>query len=125
MLCDMQLIVLVPTGLLCLLGLLGTSCTGDSGEALERVARKYATYQLTIDPRHRECESDADCIVVSSHCSTCECGAPVNRRFRALYEKRYRDLCREYEGEVCDFYCSTPHSRCIEESCDLSQVTTT
>jgi len=122
MLCNTQLIALRLISLLILLGPLGISGTGEAGETLKGVARESAAYQLTIDPRHRECESDTDCIVVSSHCSTCECGASVNRRFRNHYEEKYRELCDGYSGPVCEFYCPTPHSRCIEESCRLSQT---
>jgi hypothetical protein len=107
--------------LLILLGTLGSSCTGERGETLEEVARERAADQLTIDPEHRECESDADCIVVPSRCSAGEYGEPVNRRLRNHYEEKHRELCDDYSGAVCEFHCETPHSRCIEESCRLSR----
>ena len=122
MLCDKRLIVLRSISLLILLGPLGISCNAEPGETLIGGEPESAGYQLAIDPHHRECGSDADCIVVASHCSSCECGAPVNRRFRNHYERQYRELCDGYSGAVCEFYCPTPHSRCIEESCELSQA---
>lgn len=41
---------------------------------------------LTIDPLDRGCMQAADCVIVGTTCSACECGSAVNRAHRVSYE---------------------------------------
>ena len=83
---------------------------GDSEEASK----------LQVDGQDQACHDDSDCVVVSTVCSTCECGVPVNRTQAEKYEKQYQELCRDYHGGVCEYCCSTPFVRCLEERCALT-----
>jgi hypothetical protein len=70
------------------------------------------------------CQQDSDCIWAYSDCSSCECGKPVNKKYKDLYEKQYKEKCQDYRGPVCDFCCpfdlkcqnntcvKTPNNKC-------------
>ena len=76
--------------------------------------------QLSVMSIDQRCEVDDDCVIVSTDCSTCECGAPINRIYEQVYIERYQVLCENYRGGVCEFYCRTPFAACENNQCVLS-----
>jgi hypothetical protein len=75
---------------------------------------------LRIDPLDQRCVQVADCVIVGTTCSACECGIPVNRATRLSYEAKLAELCREYAGPVCRYACATPFATCREGECALT-----
>ena len=82
----------------------------------------FGVEQLFVAPQDQACEVDNDCVIVSMLCSTCECGTPVNRLHEQGYVERYRALCKDYQGGVCDYYCRTPYPRCIDRRCTMTGI---
>ena len=82
--------------------------------------RAFGVDQLVVAPEDQACESDAECVIVSTRCSTCECGAPVRTRHARAYAERYRALCEHYHGGVCEYSCPTPFTICRDHRCVLS-----
>ena len=76
---------------------------------------------LIVDPADRVCQTDDDCAIVSTRCSNCECGVPVNKEYMGKYENAWRQLCHDYHGGVCEYNCPTPYARCVERQCLLSE----
>lgn len=72
----------------------------------------------TVDQNQSEayCQQDSDCIWAYSDCSTCECGKPVNKKYKVIYEKRYKEKCQEYDGPVCEFCCPFD-LKCLNNLC--------
>lgn len=82
-------------------------------------AEPVSIYTLQVATTEQTCASDVDCTVVSTHCSGCECGEPVNARHAAKYEEQLDIICRNYDGGICEYYCSTPYPRCLAGRCVL------
>jgi hypothetical protein len=85
-------------------------------------AEQPTPVSLIVDAEDQNCESNEDCEIVGTSCSSCECGAPVNRSFRREYEIRLAELCRDYSGPVCRCKCPTPFALCEKQTCVLSAV---
>jgi len=75
---------------------------------------------LKVEPLDRRCIQVADCVIVGTTCSACECGTPVNRATRPSYEAKLSELCRNYAGPACRYSCTTPFATCREGECALT-----
>ena len=83
-------------------------------------ANVFAIDQLSVAPQDQVCNVDDDCVIVSTRCDACECGAPVNKVHEQAYVERYRALCENYHGAVCRHRCPTPFTVCRDHQCVLS-----
>lgn len=77
-------------------------------------------HRFTVAPEDQACQYDSDCVLVSTDCSGCECGTPVNKIHQTKYANKREVLCKDYRGGVCEFLCSTPYTKCIDHRCALS-----
>ncbi|MCR4263544.1 MAG: hypothetical protein NUV98_02385 [Candidatus Roizmanbacteria bacterium] len=76
---------------------------------------------ITIDPDHQSCTTDADCAVAVDSCMGCSCGTPINAAYEQLYENEYARICTDYQGPLCDFLCEAPNVACVDNICTLVQ----
>ncbi len=103
----------------------GDTPSGVEGSAVgeENLRAKTATppvWSLEVAPEDQTCNVDSDCVIVSTGCSSCECGSPANRTAEQRYIERYKTMCMDYHGGVCDYVCPTPYARCLDHRCTLS-----
>ena len=77
----------------------------------------FAIDQLSVAPQDQVCNVDDDCVIVSTRCDACECCAPVNKVHEQAYIERYRALCENYYGLICDYDCQTPFTACRDHRC--------
>lgn len=69
-----------------------------------------------IGPNELYCEQDSDCTLVGISCSSCDCGNPVNIKYKEYYDQQLQEECEGYDGPVCDMNC--PYNvRCIRNTC--------
>ena len=68
------------------------------------------------------CFIDKDCIIVSTKCSSCECGVPINKNNEFKYKEKFIEICKNYHGGVCDYCCPTPYIKCINNECTLTNL---
>ncbi|MBS3104936.1 hypothetical protein J4234_01640 [Candidatus Woesearchaeota archaeon] len=78
---------------------------------------------LNISVQDQICSIDEDCVRVSTDCSGCECGVPVNKIYEEKYAQRYRKVCKNYRGGVCEFCCKAPYIRCQDNKCIRTNLT--
>ncbi|GEM_PF-5920023 len=60
---------------------------------------------IKIEPEHKICETDEDCVHVATHCS-CHCGDAVNKKYLKIYENKAGLLCLGYTGKMCSMICN-------------------
>lgn len=71
-----------------------------------------------VDPEHRTCDVDADCVLFKDPCSpSCSCGLPLAKVHINLYETKLQNPCR-YRG-VCDMHCPANQIHCHEGKCEF------
>lgn len=78
---------------------------------------------ITIDPADQACRVAADCVLVWTECSSCECGTPVNSTFAGKYQLDYQTTCSNYRGPVCEMDCPVVELQCIAQRCTAVPVT--
>ncbi len=66
------------------------------------------------------CVVDEDCTTVSTICSSCECGEPVNIKMKQKYSNLWQNQCKDYSGGVCDFSCNKS-VWCLDNKCVLAR----
>lgn len=79
--------------------------------------------QVRILQEDQICAVDTDCVLIETDCDRCSCGDTVNKIHQQEYQSQYEMLCKSYRersGKICDFLCSTPFARCINNRCVLS-----
>ena len=62
------------------------------------------------------CQEDSDCVWAYTECSSCECGKPVNIKYKDIYENQLNEKCKGYKGPVCKFCCPFD-LKCINNTC--------
>ena len=67
--------------------------------------------------QHQTCSSDNECILFQRKCSDCDCGSPLNIKYREIYREEKRRRCENYKGPVCDLICPTNQSVCRAGKC--------
>lgn len=81
------------------------------------VTQQSGEDDIQIEDSDVICESDEDCVSVFTDCSGCDCGSPVNKKFKAKYESLYKSACNSYRGPVCELYCPPEDLRCESNKC--------
>ncbi|MBN1652172.1 MAG: hypothetical protein JXA30_00170 [Deltaproteobacteria bacterium] len=72
---------------------------------------------IEIEPTHRICEIDSDCITAMTHCS-CHCGMPVHKDYWQIYLDKKAEACSDYDGIMCKMSCEE-EPVCIKKECVL------
>jgi len=67
--------------------------------------------------KHQECIDSSECVLVQRECDDCDCGTPVNRKFEIEYSNEKEKRCTNYSGAVCDIWCPTTKSICMNGLC--------
>ncbi|MDP3735598.1 MAG: hypothetical protein Q8R39_04190 [bacterium] len=80
-----------------------------------------STAAVQIPTNDQSCTLDTDCVIVSTICSTCECGMPVNKMHEQKYVDVWKVQCKNYHGGICDYLCRTPFAKCLSGKCVLSE----
>jgi hypothetical protein len=76
---------------------------------------------LTVSPEHQTCVVDIDCTIVELYCGDCDCGQPVNIKYRSYYLEQKKEQCAEYKGGVCDLACRFSGPVCRSGKCEISK----
>ena len=50
---------------------------------------------IDVSSEDRNCETDEDCIEISTQCSYCECGAPINKNNEFKYKEKFIEICKK------------------------------
>lgn len=82
--------------------------------------KKCALDRIAIESdAARVCELAGDCVSVSSRCDACECfGLPINSAHKEEASMLFKDVCRDYQGGMCDILCEeTRNLECLEGYC--------
>lgn len=77
---------------------------------------------LIVDPDYMGCTIDSDCALIGKDCSGCGCASPINKMYLEEFQQRVREKCKNYNGAVCEYCCSTPFVKCINSECILSNL---
>lgn len=75
---------------------------------------------VVIDPKHQQCENDNDCALVFTACNNCECGTPVSKDWKEVYEKKRIRICAKYKGLTCDTECPNVTLVCKLNKCTMN-----
>lgn len=67
--------------------------------------------------KHQECADSSECVLVQRECDDCDCGTPVNRIYEMEISKEKEKRCANYKGAVCDIWCPTTKSKCVDGLC--------
>ena len=79
--------------------------------------------ELEVVLEDRNCALDSDCIIISTKCSACECGVPINGIYEKSYKEKFKKVCKNYHGGICEYCCPTIYIRCINNMCILTNLT--
>lgn len=67
--------------------------------------------------QHQACHSNAECTSTQRECSDCDCGTPLNVKYKTIYIEEKRKRCENYKGAVCDLICQANKAECENEKC--------
>jgi len=81
---------------------------------------KIVSGDIQVEPKDQMCTTDIDCERIWTDCAGCSCGAAVNKGQVERYQISKGEICKDYNGPVCEFYCETPSPRCVNNKCILS-----
>ena len=90
------------------------------GEILPQIFPRLSTI---VDPADQKCENDEECAWAVTKCPSCECGTPINKQYQEKYDKLWHDKCKDYNGPVCDVYCTKIKLECINKLCVAVEAT--
>ena len=79
--------------------------------------------KLEVFLNDKNCESDADCIIIPTKCSSCGCGEPINKIYEDTYKDKFKKLCENYRGAMCEYCCPTIYIACINKICIVTNLT--
>jgi hypothetical protein len=73
--------------------------------------------RLPVQVEHQACTANSECVLVQLDCSDCDCGTPVNKKFQTRYLAEKENQCAAYRGPVCDLWCLSTASVCLNGKC--------
>ncbi len=74
-------------------------------------------HPLPVEAEHQVCTTNLECVLVQRDCSDCDCGVPVNKEFLLDYVAEKGNRCSGYRGPVCDVWCPSTVSVCLNNKC--------
>jgi hypothetical protein len=77
---------------------------------------------IEIADADRLCKSDGDCVLLSYTCDHCDCGTPINSRYRDKYHNLRAKMCVGYNGGSCRMRCDDQRVQCVKGRCVLVKV---
>lgn len=102
-----------PTFLVFVTVLFATGCSnGNSPEGS----------RLPVLAEHRACTTNSECVLVQRDCGECDCGTPVNKKYQADYIAEKENRCAGHQGPVCDLWCPSTASVCLNGKCTEQQA---
>ncbi len=84
---------------------------------LVQASAQYATHALTVTAEDRKCAGDAECTIMGTECSYCDCGVAVSKESEQRLKAEFEEMCGDYKGSVCDIQCPLAKVECIGNEC--------
>lgn len=81
------------------------------GFAMTKLQKPHSNPTFTVQDKHRQCETNEDCVLIHTECDRCSLGTPVNKKYAKELQEKAEAYCERYEGPVCraiksDFFAS-------------------
>ena len=80
-----------------------------------RLIRKNENVVVTAP--YRNCQQDADCILVSISCNGCCERDAIASTLESTYDENFSAACADYRGGICDCGLVPADARCIDSVC--------
>ncbi len=97
-----------------LLGLWTTFVEQGVTKQFEKGRTKFEETTVVIDNSIKNCESDEDCILVYTSCSS-DCGVPINSKFKEKLDALTEEVCYNYSGPHVDRACPPKKLKCEKD----------
>lgn len=78
--------------------------------------------RLPVEAEQQLCATNSECVLVQRDCGECDCGTPVNKKYQADYIAEKENRCAGYQGPVCDLWCPSTVSVCLNGRCTEQQA---
>jgi hypothetical protein len=76
---------------------------------------------IVVNKEYKACNIDSDCTMVPIRCDSCECGGDaINRKYSGEARELYQNVCKGYQGGVCDINCPAYEVKCVNNLCTQS-----
>lgn len=77
-------------------------------------------HDFRVKGEDMECDTDADCTTIITHCGSCSCGTPVNVNALDKYRRIREETCDDGQmREMCEMECPAITPRCIDYRCEM------